>query len=308
MAVFFRTNKTDPMATAAPKNPAHFKLRGTDGILARHLQGNMLMGVGYSALDNDQVETVFERNDEQIEAAAADHGYDGHWITPDEARELRAREDRLLACQPGQYPWDDWQREALAAEVPDELANLGRAVMREAYQHAWCEELRDECGAGREEAFKGMIYEALEQPDWARSRWSWLLATDGLRSDPWTRTECHPSDLEWTPLRQQWEDENFPLDDPWGDAALRRDAYRYLEEFFELDQLVVISLSDEAFRRDEGRTTYYAQFFIIAAAPDARSAPRVRHLGVIQNRRDPAVTSTFDTVVFKRVEEGEQFE
>ncbi len=294
------------MAKTAPKNPAVFKLRDTDGIFARH--GDHMIGVGFADLDNDKIVAVFERNDKQIEAEAVQRGYPGYWITPDEARALRAREDSLLACKPGQYPWDDWQREALAANVPDELANLGRAVMREACQHSWCEELRDECGAGREEAFKGMILEAREQPDWARSRWSWLLATDGLRVDPWTRNEASPLDLEWTPLRQQWEDENFPLEDSSGDAALRRDAYRFLEEFYELDQLVIISLSDEAFRHDKGHTTYYAEFFIIAAAPDRRSAPRVRHLGVIQNRRDPEVASTFDTVVFKRVEEGDQFE
>jgi hypothetical protein len=294
------------MATTTLKNPAHFKIRGTDAILARH--GSMFVGVGYSVLDNPEAETLFERGDEQVEAHAAGHGYDGHWITPDEARELRASEDRLLACQPGEYPWDDWQREALAAGVPAELAQLGRAVMREAYQHSWCEELRDECGVGREEAAKGMIFETLEQPEWARSRWSWLLATDGLRVDPWTRAESSPLDLEWTPLRHQWEDENFPLEDAASDAALRRDAYRFLEDFYELDQLAVISLTDEAFNRSKDRTTYFADFAIIWSPPGGKFNPRIKHSGVIRNRRDPAVTSTFDTIVFKRVEEGEQFE
>lgn len=294
------------MAATSFKNPAHFKIRGTDAILARH--GSMFLGVGYSVLDNAEAETLFERGDEQIEAHAADHGYHGHWITPDEARELRAREDRLLTCQPGQFPWDDWQREALAAGVSDELANLGRAVMREAYQHAWCEELRYECGADNEDTAKGMILEALDQPDWVRSRWGWLLATDGLRVDPWTHAESSPLDLEWTPLRHQWEDENFPLEDPWGDAALRRDAYRFLEEFYELDQLALISLSDEAFHRAKDRTTYFADFAVISSLGDEKFHPRIKHSGVIQNRRDPAVTSTFDTAVFGRIEEGEQFE
>jgi hypothetical protein len=235
-----------------------------------------------------------------VEAHAADQGYDGHWISPD-----GAREDRLLACQPGQYPWDDWQREALTAGVADELANLGRAVMREAYQHGWCEELRDECGADREEVGGGMILEALEQPDWVRSRWNWLLATDGLCSDPWTHAESSPLDLEWTPLRQQWEDEHYPLQDTTGDAALRRDAYRYLEEFFELDQLAVVSLSDEAFRYGKDRTTYYAEFVIITSASEGEFHPRIKHSGVIQNRLEPATGSAFDTTVFKRLEEGE---
>ena len=159
------------MAATSFKNPAHFKLRGSDAVLAR--MGPTWIGISYTDLDNEAAEALFERGDEQVEAHAADRGFDGHWITQEEVRELQAREDRLLACKPGQFPWDDWQREALAAGVSDDLANLGRAVMREAYQHSWCEELRDECGAGREEAFKGMILEALEQPDWARSRWSW---------------------------------------------------------------------------------------------------------------------------------------
>ena len=289
---------------AAPKNPAHFKIRDTDALLAR--QGDHWLGVAYSALDSDQFETVFELNDEQIEAAAEDQGYHGHWISPDEARELRAREDQLIGSQPGQYPWDDWQRGALAAGVPTELANLGRAVMREAHQHSWCEDLREECGAGGEEAAKGMIFEALEQPEWCRSRWNWLLATDGLRSDPWNGSESSPLDLEWTPLRQQWEDENFPLEEVTGDAALRRDSYRFLEEFFQLNQLAVISLTDEAFRHGLGRTTYYAEFVIVVSSPDGRYHPRVRHSGVIQSRFEPKISQAFDTIVFTRVNEGDQ--
>ena len=61
------------MPNAAPKNPAHFKIRDTDAILAR--QGELWMGVGYGALGSDKLETLFERNDEQIEAVAADQGY-----------------------------------------------------------------------------------------------------------------------------------------------------------------------------------------------------------------------------------------
>ena len=46
---------------------------------------------------------------------------------------------RITGCLPGAYPWDDWQWEALAAGLDARLAALGRAVMREAYQHDWCD-------------------------------------------------------------------------------------------------------------------------------------------------------------------------
>ena len=39
-------------------------------------------------------------------------------------------------CVCGQYPWDYWQRIALKRGVPEELATLGRSLMREADQHA----------------------------------------------------------------------------------------------------------------------------------------------------------------------------
>jgi hypothetical protein len=35
------------------------------------------------------------------------------------------------------YPWDRWERHARARGVGAELAQLGRSVMREAYQHQW---------------------------------------------------------------------------------------------------------------------------------------------------------------------------
>lgn len=38
-------------------------------------------------------------------------------------------------CTYGQYPWDFWEKRALARGVRRELAGLGRAVMREANQH-----------------------------------------------------------------------------------------------------------------------------------------------------------------------------
>ena len=53
-----------------------------------------------------------------------------------------ALDERVLGCTFGHYPWDDWERAALAAGVPKELAGLGRLTMREAYQHGWRDRLK----------------------------------------------------------------------------------------------------------------------------------------------------------------------
>ena len=49
-------------------------------------------------------------------------------------------------CAPGDWPWYHWERFALESGLAAGLATLGRAVMREARQHAWCERLKKECG------------------------------------------------------------------------------------------------------------------------------------------------------------------
>ena len=82
-------------------------------------------------------------------------------------------------CVYGQYPWDYWQTAALAAGVPSDLATLGRAVMREAHQHAWSERLKSLCGWN--DKGKRMIRLALRSPKTADKRWQHLLDTDGQR-------------------------------------------------------------------------------------------------------------------------------
>lgn len=54
--------------------------------------------------------------------------------------------DYVFECTYGHYPWDDWEKDALAAGVSRDLAGLGRAVIREAFQHGWDPWLRDHCG------------------------------------------------------------------------------------------------------------------------------------------------------------------
>jgi hypothetical protein len=98
-----------------------------------------------------------------------------------------ALDARLLTCSAGAYPWDDWERSSLSSGLAADLANLGRAVMREAYNHAWCERLRKECGWSDEG--RAMLRRVLAQPRRTAARWAWLMATDGLRFDPWEHRE-----------------------------------------------------------------------------------------------------------------------
>ena len=94
--------------------------------------------------------------------------------------------ERVLGCIYGQYPWDDWQRRALERGVSQELATLGRAVMREAYQHQWEPLLQQHCGW--EDDGETMIELAKKEPVQASFAWQKLLDTDGCRGsyDPQT--------------------------------------------------------------------------------------------------------------------------
>ncbi len=87
----------------------------------------------------------------------------------------------VLPCEYGHYPWDDWERAALAAGVPKALAGLGRLTMREAYNHDWTVRLKSLCG-WRDDGQR-MIKLALGSPQTAEKRWQRLLATDGYRGE-----------------------------------------------------------------------------------------------------------------------------
>ena len=84
--------------------------------------------------------------------------------------------------RPPVFEWDHWQGLALERGLAPDLATLGRAVMREAHQHAWCERLKAECGIFDDG--RAMLRRALARPERAAARWHWLLVTDGLRSIP----------------------------------------------------------------------------------------------------------------------------
>ena len=121
-------------------------------------------------------------------------------------RPVHVLDPQVNQCVFGHYPWDDWERDARAAGVSEDLAGLGRLVVREAHQHNWNDELKALCGwydQGRR-----MIKLALGSPKEAHRQWNLLLRTDGLRGD-------------YLPRSTQWT---------WG--YLGRDAQRLCQTLF----------------------------------------------------------------------------
>ena len=100
----------------------------------------------------------------------------------------RLDEGRVIGCEYLHYPWDDWERAALAVGVPKALAGLGRLTMREAYNHGWTEKLKSLCG-WRDDG-RRMIKLALRSPQTAEKRWQRLLDTDGQRGE-WKNNQWH---------------------------------------------------------------------------------------------------------------------
>lgn len=98
--------------------------------------------------------------------------------------------DAVLGCEYLHYPWDDWHRYALARGVPEDLAGLGRLLVREAFNHGWEAWLQSLCGWSDDG--QALLAFALRAP--AKARWCWtrLLDTDGLRGD------YHPKTGQWT--------------------------------------------------------------------------------------------------------------
>jgi hypothetical protein len=89
----------------------------------------------------------------------------------------------VFAGTPGQYPWDHWKTCALQAGVSDELANLGRSVFREAFQHDWPDLAKVECGWL--DGGATMIFQALAFPEETSARWSYLYSADNFGDAPY---------------------------------------------------------------------------------------------------------------------------
>lgn len=207
------------------------------------------------------------------------------------------RGERVLAISPGSYPWDLWQHEALDAGLAPELATLGRAVMREAYQHDWCDRLKYECGIDNPDTAAGIIACAKEQPFLTENRWQWLLVTDGLRFDPWTREEWRESDLEWNEMRRRWQAESSAEKPLSAENQLLFEAVDFIVFFYKLNQLAIIDLERHAVSVAGGKTRLWADFTVIDHAYHEHR--RIRS-GVV--RID--LEKDGEAAVFERVEES----
>jgi hypothetical protein len=117
---------------------------------------------------------------------------------------LSPLDERVLSCTFGHYPWDDWERHALASGLDGDLAGLGRLLIREAFNHSWEAWLQHRCGWSDDG--QALLALALRAPKSARRQWEILMRTDGLRGDYPARS------TDWT----------------WG--FLRADAQRLLDE------------------------------------------------------------------------------
>jgi hypothetical protein len=58
---------------------------------------------------------------------------------------------------------------------------------------------------------KAMLRRVLAQPRRTAARWEWLMATDGLRFDPWEHREHYEDSPCWNRLRSRWNREQAKL-------------------------------------------------------------------------------------------------
>lgn len=66
-------------------------------------------------------------------------------------------------------PWDDWKAQAVAQGVPENLAELGRLLIREAAHRCWPTDVREQ--AGMTDGGTRMLELALTHPKWALRSW-----------------------------------------------------------------------------------------------------------------------------------------
>lgn len=80
------------------------------------------------------------------------------------------------------FVWDEWELYALHEGLTEEMASLGRAVMRECMQHTWPQKFWKEVGPS---AGMSMLSLAKNNAAQAKARWEHLLETDGELDLEW---------------------------------------------------------------------------------------------------------------------------
>ncbi len=80
----------------------------------------------------------------------------------------------MVTTQELLFEWDVWKAQARASGVAEDLAELGRKIMRDAYMQRWPEEVLGDCG-WNDDGF-GMLALARGKPAEARRDWERLYA------------------------------------------------------------------------------------------------------------------------------------
>ena len=80
----------------------------------------------------------------------------------------------MVATEEMLFEWDAWKTRARALGITEELAELGKKVMRDAYMQRWPEAVLSDCG-WNDDGF-GMLALARAKPAEARRDWELLYA------------------------------------------------------------------------------------------------------------------------------------
>ncbi len=80
----------------------------------------------------------------------------------------------MVAMQEMLFEWDEWKDRAISLGVSEDLAELGRTLMRDAYMQRWPEAVLSDCGWD-DDGF-GMLALARAKPAETRRDWERLYA------------------------------------------------------------------------------------------------------------------------------------
>lgn len=78
----------------------------------------------------------------------------------------------MVAMKEALFEWDEWKTQAVAMGVTEDLAELGKTLMRDSYMQRWPEKVLSDCG-WNDDGF-GMLALARAKPQQARQAWERL--------------------------------------------------------------------------------------------------------------------------------------